>query len=310
MQLLSIIIPVYNEEKSIKPLYTQIKKVLKSELKKYGHEIIFINDGSTDRSAEFIKSLHRADSQVKLASFRRNVGKASALNQGFRMAKGKIIVTMDGDLQDGPENIPALIRKLDRGFDLVIGWKKKRFDPPEKIIPSKTFNFIVGKFSKIPLHDFNSGLKVMRAEVAAQLYLFGEMHRFIPVLAHQRGYKVTEIPVHHHPRRFGVSKYGWSRLMSGLFDFVTIMFIGSYSQRPFHFFGLFGLIALFLGTIFGTYLSVLHFQGESIGQRPLLILSVLLIVTGLQTLLFGLIAEILLRKSPENENPPIVEIIN
>lgn len=302
---LSFIIPVFNEEESLNELYKQIKVVIKDNRKFSSYEIIFINDGSTDKTLEVIKDLHKNDKNIEIISFRRNLGKAQGLNEGFKKAKGEIIVTLDGDLQDGPENIPLLIEKLQKGFDIVVGWKKKRNDSLNKIIPSRAFNYFVRIFSHIPLHDFNSGLKVMKVEVAKELHLYGEFHRFIPVLAVQRGFKVSEVAVIHHVRKYGSSKYGWQRLFKGFFDFLTVMFLGTYSEKPFHLFGLLGIISILIGIIIGIDLSVLHFQGVNISRRPLLILSVLLIITGLQMVLSGLLAEIIIskRSSPNGDSP-------
>lgn len=228
-QTLSLVISVFNEQNSIIELYEQIKLVVK-EYKLSLEEIIFINDGSTDDSLNVLKSIK--DSKVKIISFRHNLGKATVLNQGFKKASGDLIVTMDADLQDDPKNFPQLIEKLNDGFDLVIGWKKERADPFTKVMPSRFFNFFVGKISKISLHDFNSGLKVMKREVARELYLYGGLHRFIPVLAYQRGFKAGEVPVIHHPRKYGKSKYGGDRLIKGFLDFLSVMFLNKYGQRP------------------------------------------------------------------------------
>lgn len=304
--LISAVIPVFNEDQSLDTLYKQLLDQFKSKLVDYNYELIFVNDGSTDNSLSILKSLHKQDPNVRIVSFRRNLGKAAALNQGFKKAAGDVIVTLDADLQDGTENIPQLIKKLNEGYDLVVGWKKERHDPVNKLVPSKAFNFFVRLFSNINLHDFNSGLKVMRGEVVKELYLYGELHRFIPVLATQQGFKVSEILVVHHPRKYGKTKYGWERLLKGFFDFLTVMFLSSFGQRPLHLFGLIGAFGIILGMIFGVYLSILHFQGISIGTRPLLTLSVLLVVAGLQMLSIGLIAEMIVNKSrKEDKNIPI-----
>lgn len=303
---LSVIIPVYNEQESLSELINRLKKEL-NKLKEYHpYEIIFINDGSSDQTLQKLKSFN--DPLIKIVSFRRNLGKATALNIGFERATGEIIATMDGDLQDGPENLLPLLSKIDDGFDLVIGWKKKRQDSLfGKNIPSKAFNFLVRLISQTPLHDFNSGLKVMKKEVAREIFLYGELHRFIPVLAYQRGFKVAEIPVIHHSRKYGKSKYGnLSRGLRGAFDFLTVMFLHSFGERPLHLFGFLGGIGILLGMIFAIYLSILRFQGETIGNRPLLILAILLLITGLQMLLSGLIAEMLVnQRSFSDRNLPI-----
>lgn len=302
---LSFIIPLYNEEENLLELHSQLNQVLKTKLASYGCECIFINDGSTDNSLDLLKSLQRKDSRVKVISFRRNLGKSAALNSGFRKAKGQYMITLDSDLQDGPENIPALLSESEKGYDLVVGWKQKRKDPLNKTIPSRIFNYFVRMVSRISLHDFNSGLKIFRSEVVSELFLYGELHRFIPVLVHQRGFKITEIPVVHHPRKNGTTKYGWDRFLKGFFDFLTVIYLGAFGQRPLHLFGLVGLIGIILGIIFGGYLTYLHFIGISISRRPLLILAVLLIVAGLQLLSTGLIAEMIVNRSKSEERLPI-----
>lgn len=307
--MISCIIPLYNESGSLKPLYFEIKQIFNTHLKGTKYEIIFINDGSSDNSFEILKKIKLLDQNVKIISLRKNVGKASALQAGFLFAKGKIIVTIDADLQDLPSNIPLLLNKLEEGFDLVVGWKKIRNDPWSKKIPSLIFNLMVRLSSRLSLHDFNCGLKVMKKEVVQEIYLYGEMHRFIPVLAHKRGFKVTEVIVKHDKRAFGQSKYGWERNIRGFFDFITIMYLTGFGQRPLHFFGLIGIFSIFFGSILGIYLSILHFQGESIGRRPLLILAVLLIVTGLQLLSIGLIAEMIVSRSKDIEKIPIEKVL-
>lgn len=299
---ISFVIPLYNEEKNIVELYNQIINLKKQTLKDKRVEIIFINDGSTDNSLSILKKLSLKNTTVKIISFRRNLGKASALNEGFKKAIGKTVVTLDCDLQDDPRNIPILLKQLNTGYDLVTGWRKNRFDPLSKIIPSKTFNFLVGNISKIPLHDFNSGLKVMRNEVAKELYLYGGQHRFIPVLAYYKGFKVSEVPTSHHPRKYGKSKYGGERLLRGFFDFVTVMFLDKFEHRPLQFFGFLGTISILFGLAFSIYLSVLHFMGEKIGNRPLLTFAVLLIIAGLQVISIGFIAEMIVRKNMKIDN--------
>lgn len=299
-QTLSLVIPLFNEQDSIIELYDQIKLVAK-DFNFSLLEIIFINDGSTDDSLNILKGIK--DSNVRVISFRHNLGKATALNQGFRKACGDLIVTMDADLQDDPKSIPMLIEKINEGYDLVVGWKKERFDFLTKVMPSRVFNIFVRKISKISLHDFNSGLKIMKKEVAKELYLYGGLHRFIPVLAVQRGFnKVSEIPVVHHPRKYGKSKYGGERLIRGFLDFLTVMFLNTYGQRPLLFFGLVGITGIFVGLVFAIYLSILHFMGESIGRRPLLIFAVLLIIAGLQILSIGFIAEMMVRRDSRIDN--------
>lgn len=302
---ISFVIPVFNESKSIKRLYEEIKEVSSSSLKDFRFEIIFIDDGSKDESLEVMRSLRETDYRIEIISFRKNLGKAVALSQGFRKSIGDIIVTLDADLQDDPSNIKNMIEKMDEKYDLVVGWKKDRQDPLDKIIPSIIFNLFVRTFSRIPIHDFNSGLKVFKKDVIKSLRLYGELHRFIPVLAIQAGFSVTEIPVTHREREYGVSKYGLERFLKGFFDFMTVMFLSYFGQKPLHLFGLLGLFGIILGTSFAIYLSMEHFKGHSIGTRPLLTFSVLLIISGLQIISTGLIAEMIVSKHKSEEKIPI-----
>lgn len=289
--LLSFVIPLYNEESSLSQLYAQIV----ANVEPTGHkcELIFVDDGSTDGSLAELKKLHSKDQRVKVIQFRRNFGKAAALMAGFTQAQGEIIFTMDADLQDDPVEIPRFLEKLEEGYDLVSGWKYPRLDPISKTAPSKLANFAIRQGSGLDLHDFNCGYKAMRAEVAKELKLYGELHRYVPVLAHWRGFNVTEIKVKHHPRQYGKSKYGLARLSRGLFDFITVVFLIRFTRRPLHFFGWMGLISLALGLLIDGYLSVLWLMGEAIGQRPLLTLGTLLIIVGAQFFSLGLMAEML-----------------
>jgi glycosyltransferase involved in cell wall biosynthesis len=287
--LISFVIPSYNEEESLRELYQRI--IANVELTGNTCEIIFVDDGSTDRSLEVLESLHGEDSRVKAIQFRRNFGKAAALMAGFAQAEGEVIFTMDADLQDDPVEIPRFLETLDQGFDLVSGWKYPRLDPITKIAPSRLANFSIRLGSGMDLHDFNCGFKAMRADVAKELKLYGELHRYVPVLANWRGFNVTEIKVKHHPRRFGKSKYGVKRLSRGLFDFITVVFLTRFTRRPLHFFGWLGLLSLALGLVIDGYLSVLWLIGEPIGQRPLLTLGTLLIIIGAQFFTLGLLAE-------------------
>ncbi len=302
---ISFVIPVFNEEESIDKLYQEIKKISSSDLSQFSIEIIFVNDGSTDNSLDIMKELRATDYRVEIISFRKNCGKSLAVNEGFRKSTGDIIVTLDADLQDDPANVKELIEKLDEGYDLVIGWKKDRQDPLTKTIPSKIFNLFVRTFSGINLHDFNCGLKVFRKEVVKTIRLYGELHRFEPVLAYQAGFSVTEVVVSHRRRQYGQSKYGWQRFFKGFFDFLTVMFLSYFGQKPLHFFGLLGGFGITLGIIFGIYLTVQHFQGHPIGTRPLLTLAVLLIIAGLQIISTGLIAEMIVSKHSNEEKIPI-----
>jgi glycosyltransferase involved in cell wall biosynthesis len=289
--LLSFVIPTLNEKPSLEKLYGLIVE----NVAKTGHdyEIIFVDDGSTDGSFELLEDLHQNDPQVKVIGFRRNFGKAAALMAGFAQAEGEIVFTMDADLQDDPVEIPSFLDKLDEGYDLVSGWKYPRLDPISKTAPSKLANATIRLGTGIKLHDFNCGFKAMRRDVAKELKLYGEMHRYVPVLAYWTGFSVTEIKVKHHPREFGKSKYGMQRLFRGLFDFITVVFLIRYTRRPAHFFGMLGLIPFVLGFLIDAYLAVLWFSGEQIGHRPLLTLGTLLLMIGVQFFSIGLLAEML-----------------
>jgi glycosyltransferase involved in cell wall biosynthesis len=258
------------------------------------YEILFINDGSTDGSASVLERLWRSDKHVKVLQLRRNFGKAAALAVGFEEAKGDIVITMDADLQDDPEEIPRLVACLRDGYDVVSGWKQDRQDPPSKTLPSRLFNWVVSRTTGLKLHDFNCGFKAYRREVVKNVRLYGELHRFIPALAHGQGFRVTELPVKHHPRRFGKSKYGIERLLRGFFDLMTVLFLTRYLKKPLHLFGSIGLLVFVVGMIINFYLVWLKIQGQSIGTRPLLSLGVLMVLVGIQLFCTGLIAELLI----------------
>ena len=295
---LSVVIPLFNEEESLPELHALIQEVTQKE--KLSYEICFVDDGSTDRSLEVIKQLREKDPAIKIISFRKNYGKSAALSEGFKIAKGDIIVTMDADLQDDPAEIPNLIQEIRNGLDMVSGWKKKRFDPIGKTLPSKFFNFTTAKMTGIKIHDFNCGLKAYKSDVIKEIPVYGELHRYLPVLAHWRGFRVGEIVVQHHPRKYGVTKFGWRRLFHGFFDLLTVLFITRYRQKPLHLFGALGLTSFFVGFVILLYLSVLWFQGYGIGNRPLLFLGVLLVIVGLQSFSLGLIGE-MITSSPQTE---------
>lgn len=288
---ISIIVPVYNEEKNIKPLYQELADVLRKI--KLSYEIIFIDDGSTDQTITQLLNLRAVDKMIKVVQLQGNHGKASALQAGFDQSKGEYLITLDGDLQDDPREIPGFLQKLNEGYDLVCGWKYRRKDPLDKIVFSKIANFITRKATGVAVHDMNCGFKAYRRKVIRHLSLYGEMHRYIPVLVAKKGFRVGEIKVHHHPRKYGKSKYGMGRLLEGLFDFITVIFLTHFTTRPLHFFGLFGLIFGVMGFATGSYLTVIWLQGEAIGHRPLLILAVLLMVLGVQFFSIGLIGEMI-----------------
>src|SRR3990167_4655335 len=291
---LSFVIPAKNEEGSIETLYQQIVDVVKPLKKTY--EIIFIDDGSTDSTFEKMKALHKKDRNVKVIRFRGNFGKSAALQSGFEKASGEIVFTLDADLQDNPSEIPHFLAKLDQGYDLVSGWKKRRFDPSVKVIPSRVLNnFLTPLLTGVKLHDINCGFKAYRREVVKSLNLYGELYRFIPVFAAKQSFRVTEIPVDHRARQHGKSKFGWERNIKGFLDLLTIVFLTGYNRRPGHFFGTFGLISFFAGFVVGLYITYLRLTtGGVAGRQPLLIFGILLMIVGIQLISTGLLAEMML----------------
>lgn len=297
----SYIIPLYNEEESITELVNSLTNVADKLSSDY--EVIFVDDGSTDGSVNVIQKLSGNNNKIKLISFRKNQGKALALQTAFKALNGDIIVTLDADLQDDPQEIPKLVNKLNEGYDLVSGWKEHRRDPRNRLILTKIFNNIVSLFSGLKLHDFNCGLKVYKKEVIHELNIYGELHRFIPVIAHNLGFMVAEVPIIHRPRKYGKSKYGFGRIPKGFLDFMTILFLTNYATRPLHLFGIIGSFLFLVGFIFGLYLTYLRISGETIGQRPLLFLTMLLIVSGFQFIFTGLLAEMILYLSPKHKTP-------
>lgn len=287
--MLSVVIPLFNEEESLIQLYERLTNVFHEDV-----EFIFVDDGSTDKSLAIIENLALKDKRVKIISFRRNFGKSSALSAGFKKSRGDIIVTMDADLQDQPEEIPKLIEKLKEGYDLVIGWKYPRLDPFSKKFPSKVINSLTSFFTGLKIHDMNSGLKVMKKEVIEEVAMYGELHRYMPHLAHMKGFKVAEVKVKHAERRFGKSKFGAKRFLSGIFDLLTIIFLGKFGKKPLHFFGLLGLILFLIGFCINIYIAYLRFRYSSIlGRLPLLLLGILNMIIGIQFISMGLIGELL-----------------
>jgi dolichol-phosphate mannosyltransferase len=289
--VISVVVPLHNEERSIALLHEELEAAL--DPLEEGWKAVYVDDGSTDGSFAALTRLHAHHGNVRVVRLRRNFGKAAALAAGFAQAAGDRVVTIDGDLQDDPAEIPRLIAKLDEGFDLVSGWKTKRRDPLRRRIPSKIFNRVAGWMSGLRLHDMNCGLKAYRGEVVHNLVLYGELHRFIPVLAHEQGYRVAELPVNHRPREHGRSRYGLERYLRGFLDLLTVSFMGRYRHRPLHLFGGLGLTLGFVGTAILVYLTVDKFLGHAIGKRPLLLLGVLLVVVGLQFFTLGLISEMI-----------------
>lgn len=293
----SVIIPFLNEEKSIRELYDKLVGVLEPM---GPFELLFIDDGSTDLSYSIVQELHGHDTRVRAIKFRKNQGKSAALSEGFAAARGEIFIMIDADLQDEPNEIPAMVKKLD-DVDLVTGWKQQRNDPWTKTFPSRVFNGFARMLFGLKLHDLNCGLKAMRAEVARSIGLYGDMHRLIPVLAHLKGFSVAELPVVHHERKYGASKYGWKRFFKGIFDLMTVAFLGKFQNSPLYLFGSIGGTAFLIGFLCAIYLVIVKLQGNSIGERPLLIFSVLLILTGLQLIMTGLLAELIVSRFRERQ---------
>ena len=295
--MISVVVPLLNEAGSLDELYAEIAAAL--EPRGEAFEVVFVDDGSTDGSISVLTRLHDEHSNVVVVRLRRNFGKAAALKAGFLEARGEIIVTIDADLQDDPAEIPQLLAKLDEGFDLVSGWKTRRNDPFLRRLFSRIFNRTTALISGVRLHDVNCGLKAYRAEVVEGMRLYGELHRFIPVLAAYQGYRVAEIPVNHRARQHGRSRYGPERYLRGFFDLLSVTFMGRYRYRPLHLFGGIGLLMGALGFIILLYLSVLWFWGQGIGGRPLFFLGVLLEVVGIQFVSLGLISELITSQHEE-----------
>tara|TARA_Y100000310_G_C20703195_1_gene832032 strand:- start:8060 stop:9004 length:945 start_codon:yes stop_codon:yes gene_type:complete len=303
---ISVVIPTYNEGENVIPIYNHLTKVLKKIDKNY--ELIFIDDGSTDNTLSKLKKLRNLDKKVKIITFTKNFKKASALSVGLARASGKVIITMDADLQDDPSEIPRLLGKMQQGFDMVIGWKYPRKDPLHKILSSKIFNLLVRMATKLKIHDCDSNFRVIKKEVVPHLELYSGLYRYIPVIAKQKGFNVGETKVKHRLRLHGKSKYGMGRLFTGFFDLITIKFLLEYNKRPLHFFGGLGSIFLSLGFISGIYLLYLKFiLNETIGQRPLLILTILLIFLGMQFISIGLIGEMIANNNQKKKDEYVIK---
>lgn len=306
---ISFVIPALNEQDSLQQLTSEIQTHCPTQ----DHEIIYIDDGSTDESFKIMGELAAKDERIKVVRFRRNFGKAAALQKGFSVADGEIVFTLDADLQDDPSEIPAFLAKLDEGYDLVSGWKQKRKDPWHKRWPSKLYNWVTARTFGLKLKDYNCGFKAYRKSLVKELVLYGEMHRYIPVLAHSMGYKVGQIPVHHRARKFGKSKYGTERYLRGLFDLLTVRMVTHYSKSPLYLFGRWGLVSTLLGLIISGYLAALKiFWGVPLSNRPLLFLGILLILGGLQFASLGLISELIVNKfnARDKQNFSVKESIN
>jgi len=294
---LSVVVPILNEREGLPELLSEIERACDSLGLTW--EVIFVDDGSTDGSADLLEDLTADHDAIRVVRLRRNFGKSAALTAGFEHSSGEIVVTLDGDGQDDPAEIPELVRKLDEGYQLVSGWKRERHDPAGRRWASRLFNGVTARLSGVDLHDFNCGLKAYEGECARSLQIYGELHRYIPVLAVQRGWRVTELPVNHRARRHGRSKFGFERYARGPFDLLTVLFIGRYQYRPLHLFGGLGSMLILAGLVISAYLAVLRFSGEAIGDRPLLLLGALLIVVGIQLLTFGLLGQMFVAMRPE-----------
>ncbi len=309
---LSIVIPLINEEESLPELCHWIEKVLTNHQWKY--EIILIDDGSTDNGWSVIETLSVQNTNIKGIKFQRNYGKSAALNEGFKAAQGEVVITMDADLQDSPEEIPDLMRMIiEEGYDLVSGWKKKRHDPLSKTIPTKLFNFATRKVSGIRLHDFNCGLKAYKKKVVKSIEVYGEMHRYIPVLAKWSGFrKVGEKVVTHQARKYGKTKFGWERFINGFLDLTSITFVGRFGKRPMHFFGLWGTLTFFIGFCIWIYLAISKFiyLQYNMTERPLFYVGLIAIVLGMQLFLAGFLGELIVRNAIERNHYLIDKTIN
>lgn len=305
---ISIVVPIYNEVESIPHLIDAIASSVRDQ--NINYEIVCVDDGSSDGSTEVLRSMARERDDLRAILLRRNYGQTPAMAAGFQYAQGNIIVTMDGDLQNDPADIPRLLEKIHEGYDLVSGWRKERQDDAlTRLLPSKIANWIIGRVTGVKLHDYGCSLKAYRTELVADMNLYGELHRFLPALAFIEGARITEMPVRHHARRFGSSKYGLGRTFRVVMDLLTIFFMKKFLTRPMHVFGIVGLASMGLGTVIGLYLTILKLGfGQSIGDRPLLILAVLMVVAGIQIFCFGLLAELLMRTYHESQNRPIFRV--
>ncbi|NER93316.1 MAG: glycosyltransferase family 2 protein [Symploca sp. SIO1B1] len=304
----SLVVPIYNEVESLPQLIKAIASVLTSTQLSY--ELICVDDGSTDGSAQLLKEHALTYPNLRAVLLRRNYGQTAAMAAGFDYARGHAIVTLDGDLQNDPIDIPILLAKLSEGYDLVSGWRQNRQDKAlTRLLPSLIANWLIGQITGVKIHDYGCSLKAYRSELVADMNLYGELHRFLPALAFIEGARITELPVRHHARRHGYSKYGLGRTFRVLMDLLTVLFMRKFLTRPMHVFGLLGIISFALGVGLGLYLTILKLGfGESIGDRPLLILAVVLILTGVQLLSFGLLGELLMRTYHESQGRPIYRV--
>lgn len=308
---ISLVIPLYNEEESLPELHDWIVRVMTNH--GYSYEIIFVDDGSSDGSWEVIKSLKNKNAHVRAIKFRRNYGKSAGLNVGFEQTKGNVVITMDADLQDSPDEIPELYRMIMRdGYDIVSGWKKKRYDPITKTIPTKLYNFVTSRMSGVHLHDMNCGLKAYRADVVKNIEVYGEMHRYIPVIAKWAGFnRIGEKVVKHQARKYGVTKFGLSRFIYGPLDLFSIMFMGKFGKRPMHFFGVIGTFIFSAGAAILAYLSLdkLFYATVGIANRPAFYLGILMVIVGVQLFIAGFLGELISRSATERNTYKITEEI-
>lgn len=303
---ISFVIPAKDEEDSVVPLYNEILIQIKKLRKTY--EIIFIDDGSTDNTYSKILNLQKKDKNIKIIKHRGNWGKSIALQNGFNITSGNVVITMDADLQDNPEDIYKFLNKIEKGFDLVVGWKKKRYDPITKTLPSKVGNLLTRILTKVTVHDLNCGFKAYKMEVIKNLNLYGEMYKYIPVIAQKQNFKVGEVIINHRKRKYGKSKFGWERNLKGILDLITIVFLTGYLRRPGHFFGTLGIISFFSGFLIGLYITYLRLTTGGIEYRyPLLFLGILLMIIGIQFVSTGLLAETIIFSSKKIDYESSIE---
>lgn len=306
---ISVVVPLYNEEESLTELSAWIDRVMVAH--SFSYEVIFVDDGSKDSSWSVIQTIQKGNPHVKGIRFRRNYGKSAGLNVGFEKACGRVVITMDADLQDSPDEIPALYQMIvEEGFDIVSGWKKKRFDPLSKTIPTKLYNYVTSKMSGVQLHDMNCGLKAYRLDVVKNIEVYGEMHRYIPVIAKWAGFnRIGEKVVVHRPRKYGVTKFGLSRFIYGPLDLLSIMFMGKFGKRPMHFFGVLGSVIMFAGIVILAWLSFakLFWQTVGIADRPAFYLGILMVIVGVQLFIAGFLGELISRSASERNTYKIAE---
>jgi glycosyltransferase involved in cell wall biosynthesis len=304
----SAVVPIYNEVESLLPLIETIATVFQQN--RLSYEILCVDDGSTDGSTDLLRQLAQKRHDLRAVLLRRNYGQTAAMSAGFHHARGQVIITLDGDLQNDPADIPRLLAKLNEGYDLVSGWRKDRQDAMvTRLIPSRIANWLIRRVTEVQIHDYGCSLKAYRSELVQDMNLYGELHRFLPALAFIEGARIAELPVRHHARRFGYSKYGLGRTFRVMMDLATIFFMKKFLTRPMHVFGLFGVIGMLSGISLGLYLTFLKLGlGQNIGDRPLLILAVVLFLTGVQLFSFGLLAELLMRTYHESQNRPIYRV--